>query len=265
MNATRLQQELLKPRKWFDLAESNDTAEFYIYDVIGADFWGDGLRAIDFINQVKSAKSNNIHIHINSPGGDAYDGVAIYNALIDTKKNVRTIIDGIAASSASIIFSAGKERIMPTGAMEMIHRAWTFAMGNCKDMTKAATALERLDGNLASIYHATSNHGEKKIIDLMDAETYMDGKEAVKLGFATEEVEGLKIAALKWDRNILPGIPDSFNRMQTSLNKRDAEAVLRDVGWSIAEAKKLAAGPRDEENDSAEICRLIAKNIEILK
>lgn len=265
MNMTKLKQELLKPRKWFDLSESNDLAEFYIYDVIGSDFWGDGFRAIDFINQVKNAKSANIHIHINSPGGDAYDGVAIYNALNDTKKNVRTIIDGIAASSASIIFSAGKERIMPTGAMEMIHRAWTFAMGNCKDMIKASEALERLDGNLAAIYHATSNHGNKNILDMMDAETYMDGEEAVKKGFATEVSEGMKIAALKWDRNLLPGIPDSFNKMQSALNKRDAESVLRDAGYSIAQAKKLAAGPRDGEIDNAEICRLIAKNIEILK
>lgn len=266
MNATRLQQELMKPRKWFDLAESTgDTDVFQIYDVIGSDMWGEGLRAIDFINRVKNSPKPNIHIRINSPGGDVFDGIAIYTNLIDIKKNIKTICDGIAASSASIIFEAGDEREMPTGSMLMIHRAWTFAMGNEADMIKAADRLQKVDTQLVKIYAERSKHDEKKIKKMMEEETYMDGEEAIKNGFATSVPEGLKIAALKWDRNILPGIPDSFNRMQTALNKRDAESVLRDAGYSIAEAKRLAAGPRDEENDSAEICRLIAKNVEILK
>ena len=260
-----MQQELLRPRKWFDLTESTDVAEFYIYDVIGTDFWGNGLRAIDFINQVKNAKADNIHIHINSPGGDVFDGISIYNALLDSKKRIRTIIDGIAASSASIIFSAGQERVMPVGSMEMIHRAWTIAMGNYKDMAKASTQLEKVDVQLAGIYQSVSSHGEKKILEMMDAETYMDGDEALKKGFCTEIAEGVKIAALKWDKNLLPGLPDSFNKMQSALKKRDVESVLRDAGFSNAEAKKLAAGPRDEDTDNAEICRLIAKNIENFK
>jgi ATP-dependent Clp protease protease subunit len=265
MNATRLKQELLRPRKWFDLSESSDVAEFYIYDVIGTDFWGEGLRAIDFINQVKNAKSNNIHIHINSPGGDVFDGIAIYTNLIDSKKKIKTICDGIAASSASVIFGAGQEREMPVGAMLMIHRAWTLAMGNVDDMMKAADRLSKVDDQLVGIYHSSTKYDEKKIKKMMEDETYMGGEEALKMGFATAIPEDLKIAALKWDRNILPGLPDSFNRMQSALKKRDAESVLRDAGYSIAEAKKLAAGPRDEENDNAEICRLIAKNTEIWK
>ena len=266
MNTIRLQQELMKPRKWFDLTEStSDTDEFQIYDIIGSDMWGEGLRAIDFINRVKNSTKPNINIRINSPGGDVFDGIAIYTNLIDSKKNIKTICDGIAASSASIIFTAGTEREMPTGSMLMIHKAWTFAMGNDRDMIKAADRLQKVDDQLVSIYHERSKYDEKKIKKMMEEETYIDGKEAVEMGFATSVPEGLKIAALKWDKNLLPGIPDSFNRIQSALNKRDAETVLRDAGWSVAEAKRLAAGPRDAEKDNAELCRLLAENIKIFK
>lgn len=265
MKNERLQQEMMRPRQWFDMIETETADEFYIYDVIGSDMWGEGLRAIDFINQVKNSKKQNIDIHINSPGGDVFDGISIYHALQESKKNIRTIVDGIAASSASIIFMAGKQREMPTGSMLMIHKAWTITIGNDKDMIQAADRLKIVDGQLAKIYTESSGYSEKKITEMLDAETYMDGKEAVKKGFATEEVEGVKIAALKWDRNILPGMPDSFNKLQNALEKRDLESVLCDAGYSRSEAKRIAAGPRDAKKEESEILEALAKNILIFK
>jgi len=260
----KMQNEMIRPRKWFDLNESGSTAELYIYDVIGPDFWEDGIRAIDFINQLKNVKQDENHIHINSPGGSAFDGIAIFHAIQESKKNITTIVDSIAASAASIIFMAGKERRMPSGSMLMIHKAWTFLAGNEFELIKSAERLKILDEQLANIYSATSKYDLAKISKMMEEETYIDSNEAAEMGFATAVIESAKIAALKFDRNLLPGLPDSFNKMQSALNKRDIEAALRDAGWSISEAKKLAAGPRDAENDS-EILKAIARNIEILK
>ena len=261
----KMQSEMLRPRKWFDFAETGSYAEFYIYDVIGSDMWDDGIKAIDFINQVKNAKQKDIHIHINSPGGIAFDGVSIFHALQESKKNIRTITDGIAASAASIVFMAGTERHMPLGSMLMIHKAWTIAAGNELKFIKNAERLKKLDEQLASIYASASNHDVNKISKMMEDETYIDSKDAVDMGFATEIIEGAKIAALKFDKNLLPGLPESFNKMQSALNKRDIEAALRDAGWSISEAKKLASGPRDAENDEAEILKALANNIEMFK
>lgn len=262
--SNRLRQELLKPRKWFDLSESEETAEFYIYDVIGSDMWGEGLRAIDFIRQVKDVKARNIDIHINSPGGDFFDGIAIYQSLMQSGKNITTRIDGIAASSAATIFRAGEKRLMPVGAMLMIHNAWTFAMGNSKDLVKIADNLNKADTQLAEIY-ATDKSDKKRIREMMDATTYMDGNEAIDNGLATEILEGQKIAACAWDLKILSGIPERFNKLEKAINKRDIEAVLRDAGWSNSEAKRIAAGPRDAGGEEALVIAELKKNIEALK
>jgi len=261
----QLQQELLRPRKWFDLTQSDDVAEFHIYDVIGTDMWGEGLRAIDFIRQVKESKAENIEVHINSPGGDMFDGIAIYNSLKQSGKNVATIVDGMAASAASLVFMAGEKRAMPPGAMLMIHNAWTFVVGNAEDMDNKAGALRKADAQMADIYHAASGHGKKKIIEMMAATTFMDGGEAVENGFATEMAEGQKIAACAWDLKILSGVPESFHKIQKAMDKRDIEAALRDAGWSNSEAKRYAAGPRDAVEDDAGIIAELKRNIERLK
>lgn len=262
--SNRLQQELLKPRKWFDYSDSGDTAEFYIYDVIGSDMWGDGLRAIDFIRQVKDSKAKNIEIHINSPGGDFFDGIAIYQSLMQSGKNITTMVDGIAASSAATIFRAGQKRMMPVGAMVMIHNAWTFAMGNSAELSKVSENLAKADAQLVEIY-SSDKCDKKKIKKMMDDTTYLDGSEAVENGIATEILDGQKIAACAWDLKILSGLPERFHKMQNAMNKRDIEAALRDAGWSNTEAKRLAAGPRDAENDEAGIIAILQRNIQTLK
>jgi ATP-dependent Clp protease, protease subunit len=264
--SNRLQQELLRPRKWFDLSESGDTSDFFIFDVIGSDMWGEGFRAIDFIRQVKDSKSNNINIHINSPGGDAFDGISIYNEMLRCGKKIKTINVGMAASAASIIFMAGAARSMAQGAMAMIHRASTIVWGNSEDLQKKITALDMLDDQMAGIYASASGKDDKKKYrKMMDDETYLDGEQAIGMGFATELAEGQKIAACAWDLKILSGLPERFHRLQNAMNKRDIETVLRDAGWSNAEAKRIASGPREVENDDAGIIAELKKNIEQLK
>jgi ATP-dependent protease ClpP protease subunit len=260
----RIQGELTKPRKWFDVKASGTDTEIYIYDVIGPDFWGDGLRAIDLVRQIKDAKSERIVLHINSPGGDVFDGMSIRHALQESGKPVRAIVDGIAASIASLIFATGSERIMPQGSMLMIHNAWTYAVGNHLDMTKAADTLKKVDSQLVAAYDSILNVDETQIRKLMEDETYFEADEAEKNGFATEVTDKMKVAACAWDLGILGDMPhDGMKRLQAAKQKRALEQSLRDAGYSASEAKRIAFGPRDETGE--DIAAAIKKTIALLK
>jgi len=263
--SNRLQQELLRPRKWFEASDNGDTEIFHIFDVIGADFWGDGVRPIDFVKAMTSSKKQNIEIHINSPGGDACGGITIYNELLRSGKTIKTVNVGMAASAASLIFMSGSERIMARASMVMIHRGETAAWGNVDTFKSKLSALEIIDDQMAGIYAKDSGGDKKKFHEMMVKETYMSVDDAIDLNISTGVDEDLKIAACAWDLKILSGLPEGFHKLQNAMNKRDIEAVLRDAGWSHSEAKRIAAGPREAENTDAEIIAQLHRNIEQLK
>ncbi len=140
-----------------------------------------------------------LNVHINSPGGDVQGAVNIANALRDQQaskgRTVNTIVEGIAASAASIIAMAGQRVVMADNALMMIHNPWTIAMGNAAEMRKTAEVLDTVRGQIIATYKWHSSLDEKAIAKLMDDETWMDADEALSNGFATEKVEGLKAAA----------------------------------------------------------------------
>lgn len=136
-----------------------------------------------------------LDIHINSYGGIATQGIAIYNiirgAVAAVKKQkpefiCRTITEGIAASTASIIFCAGDERIMRVGSQLMIHNALSIIYGNSYEFRKEADVLDQYDLSIASIYEATGNKSKTEYLKLMKDETYFVADEAVESGLATE-------------------------------------------------------------------------------
>jgi ATP-dependent protease ClpP protease subunit len=112
--------------------------ELSVYEEIGENFWtGGGVTALNVKEQLESAKSyDRIAVRINSPGGDAFEGVAIRSVLRSTKKPIDVYIDGIAASAASILAMAGDTITMAPGSMMMIHDAWSMCVGNDEDMRK---------------------------------------------------------------------------------------------------------------------------------
>ena len=106
---------------WYNIKAKSDTsAEISIYDEIG----GWGISAQQFSQEFKALGNNlkQIDLHIHSPGGDVFDGIAIYNLLKNHPANKTVYIDGLAASMASVIAMAGNEIIMPENAMMMIHK-----------------------------------------------------------------------------------------------------------------------------------------------
>jgi ATP-dependent protease ClpP protease subunit len=155
-------------------------ARLDVYDDIGGGGWfGGGISAADVVAQLADI-SGDVEVHINSGGGDVFDGIAIYNALA-SRAGVTIVVDGLAASIASIIAQAGQSRVIAPGAMMMIHDALSMCVGNAADMRETADLLEQVSNNLASVY--ASKGGESaQWRDAMQAETWYTAQEAVDAG-----------------------------------------------------------------------------------
>src|SRR5690625_1965122 len=169
--------------------EETETTEITIYGVIGESWWNDSFSANDIDRALKNAGDNDVIVNINSPGGDAFDGIAIYNRLKRHKGKVTVIVDGWAASAASVIAMAGDEIIMGLGSMMMIHEAWTIVLGSKTELRKEADVLEELENGIINIYQTKANISQEEIREKVDAETWMSAKTAVELGFA-DKLEG---------------------------------------------------------------------------
>lgn len=191
---------------WKMYALSEGVAEILIYEFIGADFFGEGMSAKRFADELKAlGELNKIVVRINSPGGDVFDGQAIYTTLRGHKAEVEVHIDGIAASIASVIAMAGDKIIMPENAMMMIHNPWGFAVGEAADMRKMAESLDKVRESILVTYRAQTELDNTELARMMDEETWMTAAEAVELGFADEMVESVKAAAsfkLDYFRNV---------------------------------------------------------------
>lgn len=157
-----------------------------IFDVIGEDFWsGGGITAKTIASQLK-AIGGPVEVQINSPGGDVFEGFAIYNVLREHPYPVDVKVLGMAASAASVVAMAGDNIQIGVSAFIMIHNCWVLAIGNRHDMRETADFLEPFDKALRDVYVARTGQKEKDISVWMDAETYMSGKEAIDRGFADE-------------------------------------------------------------------------------
>ncbi|MDP2377776.1 head maturation protease, ClpP-related [Reyranella sp.] len=169
-------------------ASSADTTDILLYDEIG---WY-GVTAKEFIAALATITTPNICVRINSPGGDVFDGLAIYNALKSHKGNVVCVVDGLAASAASFIAMAGTTVSIHESAMLMIHRAWGFAIGNEADMTEMAKVLAKIDGQLAGIYAKQTGKKAEEMLALMAGDsdgTWFTAQEAADGGFVDEIID----------------------------------------------------------------------------
>jgi len=168
-------------------------AEIVIYAQIGVDFWGDGsaISAKNFSDEMKKIPDtvNTLNIRLNSPGGDVFDGIAIYNRLRQFKGKKIVHIDGLAASIASIIALAGDEIIMGEGALYMIHLPWTCACGDRTDLDNIVNRLMDVEEQMLGIYAKRTKIDRAEIRALLEAETWMNAQEAVDRGFVDKSVE----------------------------------------------------------------------------
>lgn len=178
-------------RPWYRItAEADGPARVDVYDEIGGSWFSDGVSAGDFVAQLAAIPSSRaVEVHINSPGGDVFDGISIYNAIAQRPGPVTTVVDGLAASAASFIAQAGKTRTVSPGSMMMIHDASGLCIGNAADMREVADLLDQVSGNLADIYAAHAGKTPAAWRDAMQAETWYKADQAVEAGLADKLLE----------------------------------------------------------------------------
>lgn len=157
-----------------------------ILDVIGADFWGEGVTVKRIAAALRSIGDKDVVVNINSPGGDYFEGLAIYNALREHKGKVTVKILGIAASAASVIAMAGDEIKIARAGFLMIHNTWVNAAGDRHAFREIADWLEPFDSAAVDIYVARSGMDAGEVAKMLDRETWIGGKEAVDKGLADD-------------------------------------------------------------------------------
>lgn len=166
-------------------AAESDNNTITMYDPIGSDGWTEGVTAKRVSAALRSIGSQEVIVSINSPGGDFFEGLAIYNLLREHPHKVTVKVVGLAASAASIIAMAGDDVQVARSGFLMIHNAWAFAVGNKQDFRDVADVLARFDESMAELYTQVTGLSKKKVVALMDDETWMTGQEAIDSGFAT--------------------------------------------------------------------------------
>jgi ATP-dependent Clp protease protease subunit len=224
-------------RSFYNIKQSDERhAEILIYDEIAGGPWAEMLGLVSakqFVRDLQELDVDTITLRLNSPGGDVYDGVAIFNALVDHPAKVRVKVDGLAASIASIIMLAGDERIVGMGAEVMVHNPWTFAMGESDDLRKTADRLDEIRESILDVYEQRTTMSREDAASFMDDETWFRAGDALEHGFATVVEEQPEEAAV---RNIA-----RFDERVAARMK------FRHVPERVAAA--LRAGDEDEQPD----------------
>jgi ATP-dependent Clp endopeptidase proteolytic subunit ClpP len=195
--------------------------EILIYDVIGSF----DLTAKNVIEQINDAKGDDILVRINSVGGDVFEGMAIYNALKKYDGKVSIEIEGLSASMASIIMLAGDSISASENSLIMIHNPSAGVMGESKDLSKRAELLDKMKGQMVTIYKGKSNISEKEIIKMMDEETWFTSNEAMEVGLIDNVTEAIKVAAHFDLTKITNNIPKWVEDKYTNENNTEMEEV----------------------------------------
>ena len=237
----------MKKRKFWNWVRDADTGErtLVLNGQIAEDSWfGDEVTPAIFRDELMKGEGN-ITVWINSPGGDVFAAAQIYNMLMDYKGNVTVRIDGLAASAASVIAMAGTTVEMSPVGMLMIHNPSTAVIGNIKEMQAAIQMLDEVKESILNAYELKTGQPRQSLSDLMDAESWMNAKKAVELGFADkilftndeEEKKSEGVEAMLFSRRavtnsfmdkfmaqskaVLPAVPDnrvSADALRSRLN-----------------------------------------------
>lgn len=178
-------------KKWYNimLNEDKSSIEVNIYGILG---WE--VTANQFLAELKSYKNiKTINLHVNSVGGDMFDGIAIYNTLKQHEAKVIAYVDAVALSIASVIVMAADEIIMYKTSHLMIHKPWTISIGNANELQKDIEVLNRLEKSIIDVYlEKFEDKKEKDIANMLEAETWIDANEALEFGLINKIADGGK-------------------------------------------------------------------------
>lgn len=262
-------------------AQDSAVTEILLYDEIGEDpFFGGGISAKTFVEDLQAIDTEEIHLRINSPGGRVFEGITMLNALRRHPAKVVAFVDGLAASAASVVAMGADEVVMSRNAQLMIHDASGIVMGNAEDMQAMADLLAKSSDNLASVYAGKAGGTTKQWRDAMTKETWYSDKEAVAAGLA-DRIEPGKTASDKVKNRFnldlynyagreeapdpyLPAEPpettnqEGTDLMSDTLNLRErlglkAEASDEEVAAKLDAVLKNSEAPAEEETETEEV------------
>jgi ATP-dependent Clp endopeptidase proteolytic subunit ClpP len=244
-------------KSWYRIeAKEDGPATIFIYDEIG--MWG--ITASDLIRDLAGVSASTITLRVNSPGGDVFDGIAIYNAIRNHPAVVTVQVDGLAASIASIIAMAGDEITIAKNAFFMIHNAWAGAVGGAEEMRKMADVLDKIDTTLVKTYADRTGQTQRAIRQMMAGETWLTAEEAVELGMADRLIDepGAKAA---FDLSKFRNVPQALHSEPEPPTERDIEQLLRDAGVSRKAAKAGVSAIKGQSQRDADEDMEAAGNI----
>ena len=178
------------------MKSNGKVGEIWLYDAIGGGIFGDGISADRFRKDLVSlGQVSQINLRINSPGGDVFDGLAIYNTLVQHPAQIVVDIDGLAASIASIIAMAGDEVRMAANGFVMIHNPVGLAMGDSSEMDRVGALLRQVKSSLVDTYSRRTGAAADRLSAWMDDETWFNASDASQFGFVDYVTEEQKLAA----------------------------------------------------------------------
>lgn len=228
-----------------------DEATLYLYDVIASGKmeaeWFGGVAPETFVKELNAIDAKTIHLRINSPGGSVFGARAMESAIRAHKATIVAHVDGYAASAASFLAVSCDEVQMLQGAFMMIHKSWSCMCGNSDDFLSAADLLDKIDGTLAETYAAKCGLSINEIMDMLEAETWLTGQEAVDIGLA-DRIMDEEANAEAWDLSAYEKAPP--DEVQVLLHRGEK---VDPKGDDLDDAAaKHDAGQDKHEKDSRE-------------
>lgn len=207
-------------------AETDDNV-ISIYDQIGAGLFDDGVTAKRVAGALRQIGERDVVVNVNSPGGDFFEGIAIYNLLREHPARVTVNVMGLAASAAAVLAMAGDTVRIPEAGFLMVHNAWVVAMGDRHDLREAADFLLPFDEAMVGVFAARSGATRAKAAEWLDRETWFGGAAAVDAGLADEIMAPPEIDE------------DAGEEVRSTLAVRQVEAALAKQGLSRSQRRSL--------------------------
>lgn len=234
-----------------------------MFDIIGEDFWtGGGVTAKGVTAQLRAIGDRPVEVQINSPGGDMFEGIAIYNVLREHPQTVTVKVMGMAASAASVIAMAGDTIEIGAASFIMVHNCWVVAIGNRHDMADTAAWLEPFDQAMVDMYATRTKQDAKTVAGWMDAETYMSGSQAIERGFADALLAADKMqqdaAARVQDREMNDIRAMELTLLASGHSRTEARARINKIKGKPDAALTTDVKPGADVKSSAGIAQLIA-------
>ena len=238
-------------KEWYKIKNNaSEASDVYLFNDIGTF----GITAQSFIDEIKEYDNKELNIHINSLGGEVFEGMAIYSIIQRRKAKTTVYIEGIAASIASVIALAADEVIMSENSLLMIHNAWGGTQGDARDMRKQADVLDKITNEIAEVYVKKTNIPYDEVIEMMNEETWLTAEEAVALGFVNSISEPIKVAA-KYDVSRFKNITNKKMDTILSLTEKKKINMTEELKtWFNSKVDEIIAKVKDgkETRETAE-------------